>query len=278
MADGSSPFPPFSRNAPGAEPDQPDMSNVVALFPDEAEDDDAPGDMPEAPILSLSASTPPPAAPSPPTPAPQGEVTGMQEPSVVPCFTAGTLVETDEGRVPVEELMPGDRVLTRDRGYRTLRWVGTRHVCRATLLAHPEFAPVRIARGALGGGLPERDMLVSPQHRMLVAGARAELLFGCSEVLVAARHLVGLPGIIWLPDTPVTYVHVLCDRHELVRADGCWSESFQPGDLSLGSMDAPQRAEILALFPELAGEGEPIGFASARMTLKSHEARALFAH
>lgn len=202
---------------------------------------------------------------------------GSVAPATVPCFTVGTLIETDEGRVPVEELMPGDRVLTRDHGFRTLQWVGTRHVGRAELMARPEFGPVRIARGALGGGLPDRDMMVSPQHRMLLWGARAELLFGRSEVLVVARHLVGLPGIVHLPDTPVTYVHVLCEKHELLRADGCWSESFQPGDLSLGALGAAQRDEILALFPELAGEQADSAFPAARMTLKAHEARALLA-
>lgn len=195
---------------------------------------------------------------------------------IVPCFTAGTLIETDEGRIPVEELFAGDRVLTRDHGYRRLVWVGHKEVSLDLMRTRPDFAPVRIARGALDGALPERDMLVSPQHRMLISGWRAELMFGVSEVLVPARHLIGRPGITRAHDTPVTYVHIMCDRHEIVRADGCWSESFQPGDMSLAGLDGDQRAELLALFPELVAIAGQRDYAAARMTLKAYEVRAMF--
>jgi hypothetical protein len=194
---------------------------------------------------------------------------------IVPCFTIGTLIETDEGRVPVEELFPGDRVLTRDRGFRDLVWVGRKDVSPELLAARPEFAAVRIARGALGDNLPDRDMLVSPQHRILMVGVRTELLFGVPEVLVAAKHLIGMPGITRAYGEPVTYVHVMCDRHEILRADGAWSESFQPGDLSLAGLDTDQRQELLALFPELAGAEGQRAYAAARLALRRYEARVL---
>jgi hypothetical protein len=134
---------------------------------------------------------------------------------------------------------------------------------------------VRIAAGALGPGCPVRDMDVSPQHRMLITGAEAELLSGESEVLAAAIHLVGRPGIVQTCCEPVSYIHILFDRHEIVRADGAWTESFQPGEHVVGDMDAGQRAELFALFPELATAAGRAAFAPARMTLKGHEVRAL---
>ncbi|MFN4131169.1 MAG: Hint domain-containing protein, partial [Paracoccaceae bacterium] len=115
--------------------------------------------------------------------------------NVIPCFTPGTLITTPMGPQRVETLQPGDQVLTRDSGFQEICWAGRRDLGLADLIVNPALRPVRIAKGALGDGLPQRDMLVSPQHRMLMEAARAELLFGEREVLVAALHLVGRPGI-----------------------------------------------------------------------------------
>ncbi len=204
-----------------------------------------------------------------------GTMTFSEIENVIPCFTPGSLILTDRGEVAVEALSAGDRVLTRDNGYQVIRWVGRRNLGAAELALRPQFAPIRIAAGALGEGLPERDMLVSPQHRMLVTGPAAEMLFGEHEVLVAAKHLVGQPGItVDSGAEDVSYIHILFDQHEIVRADGAWSESFQPGDMTLAGMDEVQRAEVLALFPELANGGSG-SYGTARLTLKPHEVRVL---
>ncbi len=192
--------------------------------------------------------------------------------SVIPCFTPGSMILTDQGEVDVANLAVGDRVLTRDNGWQEIRWVGRRDLNAAELVAEQRFNPVRIAKGALGAGLPERDMLVSPQHRMLMSGPRTELLFGEREVLVAATHMVGMPGIARVYPRQISYIHLLFDQHEILRADGAWSESFQPGEATLGGLDAEQRNEVLALFPSLDMAGS---YPAARLSLKSREARAL---
>ncbi|NBZ89750.1 Hint domain-containing protein [Stagnihabitans tardus] len=188
---------------------------------------------------------------------------------VMPCFTPGTLIETARGPLAVEALVPGDLVLTRDKGMQPLRWVGHRALSLADLIVQPRLRPLRIAAGSLGQDLPARDLVVSPQHRMLIEGARAEMLFGEAEVLVAARHL----GAEELLPPGVTYIHLLFDAHEIIRAEGAWTESFQPASRMLSEMEAETRAEIEALFPELQHEGFP----AARLSLKSHEARVLLA-
>ncbi len=203
-----------------------------------------------------------------------GTLTFQNIENVVPCFTPGTRIATARGDVAVEALAPGDLVLTRDAGLQPLRWIGRRPLSSADLAAQPDLRPVRIAAGALGRGLPARDMLVSPQHRVLVEGTRSELLFGDDEVLVAALHLVGRPGITRPAVASVTYLHLMFDRHEIVLSDGLWTESFQPGDRTLAGMDEGQRAEIAALFPDL---DPATGFPCARRALKAHEARVLFA-
>ena len=147
----------------------------------------------------------------------------------LPCFTSGTLIETKRGQVAVEKLRPGARVLTRDNGYRPIRWIGRRRLGAGDLAAAPQLQPVRIAAGALGEGLPETDMLVSPQHRMLISGARAELLFGEAEVLVAARTLVDGEMVSRHPGGMVDYVRLVFDCAHMVFAEGMAVECFRPG-------------------------------------------------
>jgi len=200
-----------------------------------------------------------------------------EPPQVVPCFTPGTLIETDAGPVPVERLKAGDRVLTRDAGFQPLAWVGRQTLDALQLIRNPALTAVRIAAGALGAGLPARDMTVSPQHRVLFAGPRAELFFGAPEVLVPALHLVGLPGIARDAARRTTYVHILFDRHQIVLSDGIWTESFQPGAYIMSAMEDAVRDEIVTIFPELATGAGLDNLAGARLSLRAHEARALMA-
>ena len=206
-----------------------------------------------------------------------GSTTTFHNIEKIACFTPGTRIETKQGRVAVEDLQPGDRVMTRDNGYQSIRWVGRRRLSAAELAAQPQLQPVRIAKGALGDGLPEVDMVVSPQHRMLLSGTRAELFFGEAEVLAAALHMVGAPGIERIAVREVTYLHLMCDAHEIIRADGAWTESFQPGDFTLSGLDAPQREELFALFPALRHSAQTQNWSAARLSLKAHEVRVLLA-
>ena len=132
-----------------------------------------------------------------------------------------------------------------------------------------------VSQGSLGQGLPERDMLVSPNHRLLVANERTMLYFEEHEVLVAAKHLSNSRTIRPVDALGVTYVHFMFDRHEVVLANGCWTESFQPGDYSLNGLGNAQRNEIFEIFPELAGVEGRKSYTSARRTLKRYEASLL---
>jgi Ca2+-binding RTX toxin-like protein len=192
---------------------------------------------------------------------------------VLPCFTPGARIATAQRETRVEALREGDRVMTRDHGYQPIRWIGRRTLTAADLAAESRFQPVRIGRGALGLDLPDRDLVVSPQHRMLIMASRAELLFGEHEVLVAATHLEGRRGVRREAVQEVTYIHLLFDRHEIIRANGAWSESYQPGALTLHGMEDGPRDELLSLFPQLK---LGLAFPAARITLKKPEAMALF--
>ncbi|MEM7439891.1 MAG: Hint domain-containing protein [Pseudomonadota bacterium] len=182
------------------------------------------------------------------------------------CFARGTGILTHMGEKRIERLRPGDQIVTLDHGLQQIRWIGSRSVP-----AVGAFAPIVISSGVLGNS---RDLVVSPQHRMLITGPQAELLFHEPEVLVRAHHLLTWDGVWRREGGTVEYFHMLFDRHEIVHADGALAESFHPGDQALDAVSQAAREEILTLFPELANSCETYGPA-ARLSLKAFEAELL---
>ncbi|MDQ2091680.1 Hint domain-containing protein [Marimonas arenosa] len=181
------------------------------------------------------------------------------------CFARGTLIETPTGPQAIETLREGDLVCTLDAGPQPIRWIGG-----SAAPAIGANAPVRIRAGALGN---LRDLWVSQNHRMMLTGARAELLFGQDQVLVAAKHLVNDRSIRIVPGGEVEYWHFLLDTHQIVFAEACPSESLFPGKQTLKHVPDHERDEIVALFPELESADCPGPL--SRYTLKAYEADAL---
>ena len=195
--------------------------------------------------------------------------TGFVTITSIPCFVAGTLIATPHGDKRVEELEPGDMVLTQDNGPQPLRWIG-----RRVVPAQDNFAPIRIAADTFGR---HGELLLSPQHRVLICDALAELLFGETEVLVAAKDLVNDRSVRRIEGGEVEYVHLLFDRHEVIFSEGLATESFLPGPQTTRSFEADLVREICTLFPEIDPETGEGYSPAARRTLKAHEARVLMA-
>lgn len=208
-----------------------------------------------------------------------GNVTGSLEfteiENLIPCFTPGTVIATPCGERRVEDLRVGDRIITRDNGLQEIRWIGQRDLSGQELVKSPHLKPVLIRAGSLGHGLPERDLLVSPQHRMLINSERASLYFEEREVLAAAKHLTGLTGVDTVETPAVSYIHFMFDQHEVVLSNGSWTESFQPGEQVLDGMGDAQRDEIFHLFPELREKDGLESYQAARRSLRKHEAKLL---
>ncbi|MEO0912670.1 MAG: Hint domain-containing protein [Pseudomonadota bacterium] len=189
------------------------------------------------------------------------------------CFARGTLIETGTGPVPVENLVAGDRVITLDHGARPITWVG-----HSRVRARGRLRPVRIAAGALGENAPSADLVVSPYHRVVVKGWRAEVLFGQEEVLVTASSLVNGETIRLVRDmSMVDYYHILFETHEIIISNGAPSESFNPSSIALKDCEAEMREEIYTLFPELRENPKAFGKA-ARMVVTGKEARLIADH
>ncbi|RNF34497.1 Hint domain-containing protein [Paracoccus methylarcula] len=178
---------------------------------------------------------------------------------IFPCFTAETRISTAYGPVAAGDLAAGNLVLTSDNGLQPIRWIARRKLDRHDLRLNPGLRPIRIRAGALGSQMPQSDLLVSPQHRVLVRSQIALRMFGTDEVLVAAKQLCEIDGIdIDQECDEITYVHFLFDDHQIVCSNGAWTESLYTGPQALRAVGPAALEEIYTLFPELReGEAKP---------------------
>ena len=177
------------------------------------------------------------------------------------CYASGTLIDTQDGPRAVETLRPGDLVMTVDHGPQPVRWVR----CSDHPLEEAEVddKPVLIAAGTLGGKLPAQDLIVSPQHRVLVGGhGQLQGQFE-TEAFAPAKSLTKLRGIRHMKGkTKITWVHFACDRHEIVTANGCLSESLLLGPMVVNGLTAAERQTVIDIFgpaatPDAALNGPP---------------------
>ncbi|WP_052245279.1 Hint domain-containing protein [Halocynthiibacter namhaensis] len=194
---------------------------------------------------------------------------------IIPCFTPGTMIRTSGGLRRVESLKRGDLVLTADNGFQPIRWICNRPLDAAQLSTAPEHRPILIRKNALGPGLPSQDMHVSPQHRMMLTGWKAELMFAEHEILVPAKALINDKDVmVDRSKSDITYIHLLFDRHEVLFANEALTESLHAGQLSKGLIPEAARAELFGIFPELRSYENGYG-PTARKTPRTRELYAL---
>ena len=131
------------------------------------------------------------------------------------CYCPGTLILTSTGERPIETLAVGDLVVTASGACKPIRWIGRRSYGPRFVAANPALRPVRFTAGALGGGLPRRDLLVSQKHAMFLNG-----------FLVPAEQLVDGQLVRYASVSRVDYLHLELDEHDVVLAEGSPSETF----------------------------------------------------
>jgi autotransporter passenger strand-loop-strand repeat protein len=178
--------------------------------------------------------------------------------SNLPCFAAGTQLQTERGAVAVERLAVGDRLVTAEGTAEPIIWIGSRAVdCRR----HPDGAairPVRIAAHAFGPGRPARDLFLSPDHALFAEG-----------VLIPVKHLINGTSVAPVAWDAVTYLHVELPRHAVILAEGLPVESY----LDTGDRRAFAGTSVTMLHPVFGDAGpeaalvaEALGYAPLRVT------------
>ena len=151
-------------------------------------------------------------------------------------LSAGTMIATPSGEIAVERLSPGMTVFTRNSG--PVRVADVRHALGGRVRA------VRIRAGALGNGVPARDVTVAEGQRLMIDAATVKLLFDVEEAMVEAGDLVGKPGIEWSQNPGMGWVSVSLVSDELVLIDGMWAES-EPARMA-GGIAVPSGRRVLS--------------------------------
>lgn len=194
--------------------------------------------------------------------------------SAVVCFAADTELQTPQGPRRVCELEAGDQVITQTGRTRTIIATNARHVRSIELHRETRLLPIRIAAGALGVGVPERDLLVSRQHRILLASRIARRICGHDEVLIPAFRLVGLPGIeIARAIQPISYHHILLDCHDIVLANGAPAETLFMGPMTAAAL----RDELDDTSTEVSLAAAPTAMTPARPFVTAKAAKKIVA-
>ncbi|MBM1220101.1 Hint domain-containing protein [Ponticoccus sp. SC2-23] len=198
-----------------------------------------------------------------------------QSPGGVICFTPGTMILTEDGPQPVEDIGEGTRLQTKDNGYEEVVWIGSRRISGARLYVMPHLSPIRFREGALDRDVPDAGLLVSPDHRMVLKGPKARDLFNSDEVLVSARDLVNDRNIIVDRSVKeVTYIHLLLPSHQILFANGVESESFHPASAALSGVAPDQLNAMFERLPEITADPGAYG-QYARRVLSQSEAAIL---
>lgn len=193
-----------------------------------------------------------------------------ENPGTIPCFAPGMMVDCPEGPRPVEDLAPGDEVLTLDNGPQPIIWASVRRQLYDG--ADRAKGPILIRAGALGG-LPTEDLIVSPQHRLLIGGVQGAGLSE-QEVLAPAKAFLDLPKTRCMRGKRrATWHHFALERHEIVRVNGVWTETLLLGEMVLNGLTRRTRVGLAAKFPDPGPGG--LNGPPARPLLRCREAQRL---
>ena len=171
------------------------------------------------------------------------------------CFASQTHIATPAGDKKIKDLKVGDPIFVNEGEIANIRWIGTKRLSAAELKANPHLLPIRFKAGSLGPSIPTQDLLVSPQHRILMRSKVSERIFGDYETLVPAKKLTELDGVEVVKSCEeIEYVHFALDRHSIIYAEGAPSESLFLGAQALASLSQEAQRDLYTLFPDLLSD------------------------
>jgi len=188
------------------------------------------------------------------------------ESNSVPCFAADTMIATRDGEVPVQWVTPGCDVLTLDHGYQPVIWAGNWRVPWIISRASKRFWPVTLPGDPSAG---ERPLTVSAAHHKMLRDPWFELSCGCPEVLCRSGLIE--PAMRPTSRQPLIWHHLLFANHEIISANGQWTESLFTGGAAFEGLPKEQQVQVLAA----ANASHTV---TARHILRGYEAAAFFGH
>ncbi|WP_425043430.1 Hint domain-containing protein [Primorskyibacter sp. S87] len=168
-------------------------------------------------------------------------------------LSRGSLVETESGPIAIEDLLPGDRVMTRDHGTQTVLWKG----CTMLIPGRPDAKGrthhlTRIMADSFGMQRPMSGVIAGPSARLLATPGHLRALSSGEPLLTPVGEFVdGMNVVETAPPTPVELFHVCLSQHAVIRVDGLEFETYHPGVTALRTLSHAMRSLYLTLFSHI---------------------------
>lgn len=168
-------------------------------------------------------------------------------------FTRGSLVETETGPLAIEDLLPGNTVLTQDGSSQTVLWKGSVTLIPGREDSRGRTRPLtRIMADTFGMQKPMSGVIAGPAARLLGTPAHMRHLHGGSEILTPVHEFQdGMSVIETLPPTPIELFHICLKRHSVIKVDGLQFESYHPGINAVRQVSHSLRSIYLNLFAHI---------------------------
>lgn len=190
-------------------------------------------------------------------------------------FGRGTLIETDQGPVAIEDIRPGVRVVTKDAGHQPVRWHSGCYIGFSPDVDHGTRRPVRIMADSFGHMKPMQDLVTTSRARVLLARPAVETMFGQAQMLAPIRALINGDSVLTMQGlSGQEFFNFALDTHQIVYANGIETESFHPGTYGVATMPEALQFHISKLFPYMEGDMSMFG-PLCRQRLRAFEAAAL---
>ena len=168
-------------------------------------------------------------------------------------FTHGVLIQTTEGPIAVEDLLPGMHLECANGRVTQLTWKGAIILVPGapTLNDIPDRL-YRVMPDAFGLGRPLQDQTFGPHVRRLDRDAKLRAALGSEAALVPLSAMADGAGVIEVnPVSPTRVYHLACETHETILAAGLEVESFHPGPEAPLSLPEEMLRLFMDFFPHL---------------------------
>ena len=163
-------------------------------------------------------------------------------------------VRTPCGPRRIENIRKGDLIVTRDSGLQAVRMVFSKTYSQQEISADPSLAPIRFRPRALGPMMPQQDLLLAPDHQVLVPGYRLADVPDTMSRLITARDIADRSDAAFVDKNfdEITYYNIVFDAHQIFCVNGLPVESFLPSKAKTKNMDKAVSGSLVELFPEFA--------------------------
>ena len=192
--------------------------------------------------------------------------------SAFAALARGTIMATEDGPVAIEDLAPGMRIETRDKGFQPLIWIGTITIAPQMPLAHMPARLFRIPVDSFGPSRPMPDLMLAPHARLLHRSPKLrDVVHDDSALTPVTAFEDGYSVIRVAPASPVNVYHLAFRDHHILRANGLEIESFHPGNDMINRIGGDSLRLFLSFFPHIKGIEDFGPMVAPRLSVEEYE-------